>query len=177
MSLKHAVLGLLHLKPRSGYDLAKAMEKTTAFFWKAGHSQIYPELKRLSATGMVEVEHIIQEGKPSKQVYHVTDRGKEALTRWLIEPTGETFIRDEFMLQVFFSSLLSKQEILEKIKNQRELHLRRLNEYRAFAVRYENLNERNIHTYLSLRRGVLLEEEWLKWCDEAETLIKKLRVD
>lgn len=177
MGLKHAILGLLHVKPRSGYDLAKAMEKTTAFFWKALHSQIYPELKRLSGMGMVEVEHVVQEGKPSKQVYHLTDQGKDALLRWLREPTGETFIRDEFMLQVFFSSLLSKQELLEKIKSRRELHLNRLDEYRTFAVRYESLNERNLTMYLSLRRGIILEEEWLRWCDEATALINELRAD
>ena len=41
---------------RSGYDIKKAIDIATRFFWSASFGQIYPELKRLQKAGLVEVE-------------------------------------------------------------------------------------------------------------------------
>src|SRR6266536_1228811 len=50
------VLGLLALRPRSGYEIKQTIDKTTRFFWNASYGQIYPELRRLAAAGLVEGE-------------------------------------------------------------------------------------------------------------------------
>ncbi|WP_279578861.1 PadR family transcriptional regulator [Fodinicola feengrottensis] len=60
MSLRHALLGLLHDGPASGYDLTKMFEsRLERFAWHARHSQIYPELNKMAVDGLVEV---IEEG-------------------------------------------------------------------------------------------------------------------
>ena len=52
-NLKYAILGLLKQKEMTGYDLMKQFESTLCEFWSAKHSQIYPELKKLTDEGNI----------------------------------------------------------------------------------------------------------------------------
>ena len=52
-TLKYAILGLLNQKKMTGYDLMKQFESALCEFWSAKHSQIYPELKKLTEEGCV----------------------------------------------------------------------------------------------------------------------------
>ena len=45
--------GLLAEEPRTGYGLLKHFEQSLAYAWPASHSQIYPELARLLAAGLI----------------------------------------------------------------------------------------------------------------------------
>ena len=44
---------MLRLGSRTGYDIKQKIEISTRFFWGASYGQIYPELKRLAAVGLV----------------------------------------------------------------------------------------------------------------------------
>jgi DNA-binding PadR family transcriptional regulator len=48
MALRHTLLGLLILHPRTGYDLYKRMEKATFLLETATLRRIYPTLKRMA---------------------------------------------------------------------------------------------------------------------------------
>ena len=50
----HVILGTLGWRPMSGYEIKSVVDKSTRFFWAASYGQIYPELKRLSETGLVQ---------------------------------------------------------------------------------------------------------------------------
>ena len=52
-TLKYAILGLLNRNEMTGYELSKEFETTLFEFWNAKHSQIYPELKKLTEEGSV----------------------------------------------------------------------------------------------------------------------------
>ena len=52
-TLKYAILGMLAQKPMTGYDLMQEFESTLNEFWSANHSQIYPELKKLTNEGSI----------------------------------------------------------------------------------------------------------------------------
>lgn len=53
MSLRHALLGLLSERPASGYDLLKRFETSLANVWPATQSQMYTELSKLAAAGLI----------------------------------------------------------------------------------------------------------------------------
>ena len=55
-TLKYALLGLLCHDNLSGYDLYLEFDKALSEFWSAKHSQIYPELKRLTEEGLVKFQ-------------------------------------------------------------------------------------------------------------------------
>jgi PadR family transcriptional regulator, regulatory protein AphA len=49
-----AVLGLIELAPRSGYEIKRTIDRTIRHFWAASYGQIYPELGRLEEQGWIE---------------------------------------------------------------------------------------------------------------------------
>ena len=53
LSLRHGLLGLLAGRPMSGYELTKTFDGSLRYVWAAQHSQIYPELGRLLAAGLI----------------------------------------------------------------------------------------------------------------------------
>src|SRR2546425_13029825 len=76
------VLGLLALRARNGYEIKQTIDKTTRFFWNASYGQIYPELRRLAAAGLVEGEAAPRGGR-ARTVYHLTDEGRRRLEDWV----------------------------------------------------------------------------------------------
>jgi PadR family transcriptional regulator, regulatory protein AphA len=54
VSLRHARLGVLKDQPLTGYDLVRHFQGTVGFLWSAPQSQIYPELRRMEAAGLVK---------------------------------------------------------------------------------------------------------------------------
>jgi PadR family transcriptional regulator, regulatory protein AphA len=105
MSLPHAVLGLLAVRPASGYELTKAFAGDLGrYAWQAGHTSIYPELSRLAERGLVEVAH---EGPRGSRTYAVTDAGRAELRSWLLAaPQGGAKVRNEQVLRMFLLSAL-----------------------------------------------------------------------
>ncbi|GAA4257826.1 PadR family transcriptional regulator [Dactylosporangium darangshiense] len=109
MSLRHALLGLLADSPQNGYDLTRRVEETlSGYAWSAGHSQIYPELKRMAADGLAEV---VDEGSRGSKVYGVTDAGRAELRRWMFSPLSEAPARNEFVLRLFMLSSLDLPDV------------------------------------------------------------------
>ena len=96
-----AILGILGLGPRSGYDIKKLTDVSTRHFWAENYGSLYPTLKRLEQTGLVTAERQAGDGKPDKKVYTVTDAGREALQGWLEGPVQETPPRNELLLKLF----------------------------------------------------------------------------
>lgn len=53
MSLRHGLLDLLAGEPMSGYDLSRYYAVSMTNVWPAQHSQIYPELAKMVADGVI----------------------------------------------------------------------------------------------------------------------------
>lgn len=65
--LKYAILGLLDQCELTGYDITKHFKDSLGQFWSAKHSQIYPELKRLTEEGFIEFDVRIQGKKAGEE--------------------------------------------------------------------------------------------------------------
>lgn len=86
MSLRHALLALLTARPMTGYDCAKVFERSVDYVWHAPHSQIYPELRKMEADGLVAAELAARGERGTKRTYEITRAGREELRRWVAEP-------------------------------------------------------------------------------------------
>ena len=129
MSLRIALLGLLTAYgSASGYDLAKSFERSVAHVWQAGHSQIYPELAKMTADGLVTVE---VEGGRGRKIYSITPEGRAELRAWMAahDPTGPA--RNEIALQAFLLPLLDPGEALAVLERLRAHAERKLAELEA----------------------------------------------
>src|SRR5215210_3045226 len=103
------VLGLLRHGPRSGYDIKVAVDGSTRFFWAASYGQIYPELRRLEAAGLVEGEDAPTGGR-RRRVYRLTPSGRTALVEWLLGRSVTIELRDESLLRLFFADALPREQ-------------------------------------------------------------------
>jgi PadR family transcriptional regulator AphA len=118
MSLSHALLGLLAVEPRSGYELTKAFSAELGrYAWQAGHTSIYPELGKLAERGLVEVT---EEGARGSRTYSVTPEGYAELRDWMLSPRPPK-VRNEQVLRMFLISALDPADGL--------VVLRRIAEY------------------------------------------------
>ena len=82
------ILGLLNFAPRTGYDIKRVTDRSTRFFWGASYGQIYPELRRLEAAGLVE-SRAEPRGRVPRHVYELTPEGRLAFESWLSEPEDQ----------------------------------------------------------------------------------------
>jgi DNA-binding PadR family transcriptional regulator len=113
MSLRFALLGLIALKPASGYDLKRTFDSSIYFVWNVTGPQIYNTLRGLRDEGLVSSESIAQRGKPDKQVHTITAAGTRALHEFANEPVRTSITRDEVMLRIFFGNF-ADDDVIER---------------------------------------------------------------
>jgi DNA-binding PadR family transcriptional regulator len=104
--LGYALLGLIHQKPSSGYDLRKIFATTAMGNYSSSPGAIYPALQRLETSGLIT--GMIEEtaGMRRRCVYHIAKPGSVALKRWLTLPVGPDKVRrdqGELMLRFAFT--------------------------------------------------------------------------
>ena len=108
-SSMEVLLGLLTIEPMSGYDLGQTIRASIGHFWNESYGQIYPNLKRLAAEGLVGAKTERQKGKPERHIYSITKKGRERLAKWLaVEPQAE-IPRNELLLKLFFGAQVSPE--------------------------------------------------------------------
>src|SRR5262245_47771364 len=105
------VLGRLADRPRTGYEIKQIVDRSTRFFWAASYGQIYPELRRLEAEGLVEGQSA-PTGKRPRRVFSLTEKGREALLGWLRGTETRMEMRDESLLRIFFADALPREAAL-----------------------------------------------------------------
>jgi PadR family transcriptional regulator, regulatory protein AphA len=109
MSLDHAILGLLHPRPQTGYDLKKTFDRSMSHFWPAQQSQIYRTLTRLEEKALVTSEIVPQQGRPSRKLYALTPAGRRALKQWLAVGERPGPWRSSFLVRLYLSGLQSDE--------------------------------------------------------------------
>jgi PadR family transcriptional regulator, regulatory protein AphA len=156
------ILGLLAHRPRSGYDIKAAVDRSTRFFWAASYGQIYPELRRLEREGLVEGEDA-PNGRRARRVYRLTDAGREALEAWLLGPITTIELRDESLLRLFFADALPREDALRLLEGRKRGH----EEFLAVLREIDALPGVDPpFVDLVLRWGIAFNEWGIEWCEE-----------
>lgn len=122
MALGEAILVCLIEEPMSGYDLAKAFDKSIGFFWRASHQQIYRELGKLREKNLIESREIAQSGKPNRIVHTITDKGREAIYQWSVKPGRRASIKDDLLVKLYALGNVDKEALKEEMGNRRDHH-------------------------------------------------------
>ncbi|MFB7630733.1 PadR family transcriptional regulator [Streptomyces sp. NPDC056149] len=173
MSLRHAVLGLLAESPASGYDLMKLFNASLSSVWPATQSQVYGELSKLTAAGLVEVT---AHGPRGRKEYAITDDGLGELRHWLtdVAPTGVQ--RHDGLLRVFFLGILTPLEAQTYLLTQAENAARARTGYEE-TDRTSEWDDEMISVYgrIALEYGLRMTatmEEWARWAADEVTSAK-----
>lgn len=131
MTSQDVILGILMETSCSGYDIKHKFETLFSHFYNASYGTIYPTLSRMEKSGLITKESVVQAGKPTKNIYTITEQGRRAFYHYLESELGEVEIKSDFMIRMYFGALaqpeLVSKWLTEGIRNTE----------RALAVLYE----------------------------------------
>lgn len=161
---RFAILGMLLEGPLSGYEIKAFMGRSTVYFWRESDSTIYPMLKVLAKEEKV-VSEVAYVGKKKKELFSITETGREEFRAWLKGPTGSETPRNEFLLKLFF--ITDKRDMRQLFKERLEKAEQTYGEYRKIEERLEKAPDspQKMIRLKALRYGIehlKLEIEWLK---------------
>lgn len=172
--LRFAILTLLADEARSGYDLSKLFSASVTYIWPARQSQIYPELHRLEAEGLVEATTVAQSSKPDKHLYRVTSAGRRALEEWITTPPEAPSFRDAFQLRALNFGRMDIDAAQSLLEQQKTLLTSRIELFEQVAaaleagghVPGEPLNP-NVGWRIAIEAGLRVHRAYRDWCDWA----------
>lgn len=172
-----AVLGMLTLEPMSGYDMKKFSEQGLVHFWHVSYGNLYPRLKRLEARGLIEGRRETREGAPDATVYTIMATGRRRFRDWLDEDPRPERVRSELVLKLFFGADGGPELAADRIAE----HRRRQEEIRSRYAAIETLLRDETdgqpeapYWRMALRRGQLLTEARIRWCDECAAALDRI---
>lgn len=156
-----SLLGFLHDRPQSGWDLVTTAEQRIGDFWSLTRSQVYRELATMSAAGLVEVEEV---GPRDRRAYRITDAGRAAFREWLDQVPGQEQIRYPLLLTFVFGRHLPDERLASFVASHRATHAGRLQQYQREreAALGAGVTERDL---LPLEFGIRYEKAVLEWFD------------
>ncbi|MFJ8436121.1 PadR family transcriptional regulator [Kitasatospora sp. NPDC094019] len=180
MALRHAVMAALLEGEASGYDLSKGFDASVANFWMATPQQLYRELDRMEAAGLISARVVEQEKRPNKRLFSLTEAGLAAVRAYTAENASRpTTIRDELLVKVQSVDAGDAGAVRAAVAE-------RLAWSRAKLARYERLRAKlldgrtedqhlaeaeRVGPYLTLLRGMAFERENIRW---SETTLRVL---
>lgn len=179
---RYAILGLLLDKPSTGYDIRKTIEQELSHFWNESYGQIYPILNALADEKLATRRRRTQKGKPDRQVYSITAKGKQALREWLAEPPASQTERNETLLKLLFAGDLghpNTRELLEAYRETQQELLSKLDETERALADGSGDGSDPRFGLLTISHGRAEARARIRWCDQAlreiETMPKKAR--
>lgn len=175
---KYAILGILSFAPMSGYDIKKKIEISTSNFWTESYGQIYPILKRLVTEGLATQSIEEQTGKPDRNVYTITDKGREELQRWLTEPVEPQVERIEILLKLFFGNEVAIADSIRHVQQFRSTQEDLLKKYQGIEQDLKNRSNDNPYSpywLITASYKLHVTSALIAWCDETLLKLDKIR--
>ncbi|MBC3839358.1 PadR family transcriptional regulator [Streptacidiphilus sp. 4-A2] len=180
MALRNAVMAALLEGEASGYDLAKGFDASVANFWMATPQQLYRELERMEAEGLISARVVEQERRPNKRLFALTGAGLAAVHDYTAEPPARpTAIRDELLVKVQCVDAGDREAVRSAIAERMEWSVAKMSRYERLQQRLLDgrteeeffATAERIGPYLTLLRGMAFEQDNLRW---GEFALKRL---
>lgn len=176
---RFAVLGMLAMGERSGYDLKKDFEHRMSHFWAESVGQIYPTLKRLHSEGLISARGDAGTGRRQRTLYRLTAKGRRALHGWLREPPEREQVRNEILLKLYFGPELGAEAALAhlaRFEAAQRAFLEMLEHFEEEIVATADNDEQELFWKITLDSGRHVVRARIDWCRESrEKLHRHLR--
>ena len=177
---RYAILGMLFDKARSGYDIKKFMEESTAHFWQETDASIYPMLKKLEAEGKVKSRELLR-GKRGRMLYSITQAGKAEFVSWMDKQVEQNPYRNELLLKLFFGASVAHTTIIKHLTAHQKKIEQGLKEF-DYITTYvlSEVPDDNPHKpfwQMALRYGVLYNQAEAQWINECIQKLKQTKID
>lgn len=139
MNVRTICLAILYDGEATGYEIRKlSVEGEYSYFIDASYGSIYPALARLETDGLVTSRVEVQDGKPAKKIYSITQVGRSDFIQSLFEKLGEDKFRSEFLLFLRFATELPQSLVEQRLSE-------RLAEVDAELADFDRLKQQHCH--------------------------------
>ena len=175
---KFAVLGMLSLRPGSGYDIKKLVSSSIGYFWNESYGRIYPLLKQLSKDGFIRPVKERSNGNRERQCYAITDKGTQALAGWLLRSPRAEPARSELLLKMFFAGRIPHEVASAHVLDRQQHEERNLASYDLVEkqIKREHAGHPELPYWLStVSYGRLRSEAIVSWCTETLARFSQLK--
>lgn len=176
-----ALLGLLSVRPMTGYEIRQMIDSSISNFWSESYGQIYPTLKRLekerAITSKAETHAGVAGGRASRR-YALTGKGRERLKHWLGVPARPQVPRHELLLKIFFGALVEVETIAQQVSEWRQMYAVNLERYHAIEEQIRLLYKGNPglnYWIFTLHYGVAEAEAQMRWADETLAQLERMK--
>jgi len=169
----------------SGYDISSILAAPIPLMWPVKHSQIYPALAALEGRGDIVGDWIVQNERPNKKAYVITDAGVERLRGWLLQPRA-TLTQDEIRLIAYNLDLLGQVAVVSALaafrtqceEEKRQLEKRWLRAWKSPWADHAD-TERMTGIRSVYEHALAIRDAQISWCDEglgrAKSAVKRTR--
>lgn len=157
-----ALLGLLHERSMTGWDLIGAAQERIGEFWSLTPSQVYRELAAMTARGLLEAG---SRGPRERKPYAITPQGRAAFADWLSGVPSADQVRIPLLLTIAFADHLPAGRLAEIVAGQRRVHAERLARYREHRQAMAADPSAAPARRATLEFGLRHEEAVLAWFD------------
>jgi DNA-binding PadR family transcriptional regulator len=174
---KYIILGLLTVRPKSGYDIKQDIIRSTSNFWRESYGQIYPTLAQLLHEGCVSCD-IKQCGARKRKIYKITKKGMRILQKWLPKSPEPTVERNELLLKLFFGKNVPPAVCIEHVELWRlqvEDVLQYLQEVEEHIKTEHGRCEEQPYWMMTIKYGRMHAQVELEWCDYALKVLQKIK--
>jgi PadR family transcriptional regulator, regulatory protein AphA len=174
-NVSYVTLTLIGEGGASPHDLVDMSRRGGEIYYSVAPSRLYAEPKRLEELGYVASEK--RPGKTRERTFYtLTDKGREALRRWLLEPPSMPRIQNEAVVKLLAGDLLGDDEqllaTLLTLREEIEAQQAKLDEARK---RLEALPHRRTYLLLVHELGNRLVQLQREWLDDVERELRKPR--
>ncbi|WP_171164945.1 PadR family transcriptional regulator [Streptomyces sp. I05A-00742] len=181
MTLRHAVLAALLDDELSGYQLTKSFDVGVANFWHALPQQLYAELTRLEKDGLVTGREVVQDTRPNKRLFRVTEAGLAALEEFVADAAKPSFVRDDLMVMVQAADHVDVDAVVARFTERAAFAEAKAELFRAMLRKMRGGREEGeflrhgerIGPYLTCLRGLAFEEGNRDWCLRGAEILRE----
>ncbi|MGT2666737.1 PadR family transcriptional regulator [Streptococcus rifensis] len=167
--LPYIILGMLANEDNlTGRQITELFKTEIGNFWKAAHSQVYPELKRMVKEQWVTVHN--RPANAKERYYKITSLGQERLDQWISEPNDTPQQKDLFSLKMFFIKDSRDPRIPLLIEAQIDILKEQLAGFLARKALLFNDREKiqeNYGHYLILTRAIARCQGQIQWLEQS----------
>jgi DNA-binding PadR family transcriptional regulator len=120
MNVKTLCLSILYENEATGYEIRQlSTNGECSYFVEASYGSIYPALTKLEQEGLLTSHTQVQQGRPAKKIYKITQAGRDEFRTSLTKELNEDIFRSEFLLFARFASILPKALVKKRLQERK----------------------------------------------------------